>query len=98
MASTIITPQPNNSKLVHLYQLISLCRTLQDHLLGNGRNLQNDYVIFNLYELVSRYPLLPFSQLLSAYEILLKTPWNQLSETITIGEGRVFTARSTCLL
>ena len=78
-----------NEKLNHLNSLIAMCTKIQNELLSEGRNVHNDYVIVNLFNLVKDFPGISSEQLQMAYSKLMKASYAQthLYIDLTVGGG-----------
>lgn len=78
--------------------LLSLCKRVQNRLLKKEKNMQHDYVIVNLYNLVSQNPLISISQFFKAYKALINTSYETPETKIHLGHGTIFIAQSIALL
>lgn len=85
-------------KEINLNELLSFCRRIQHSLVEHGRSMQHDYIILNLYNLVSTYPCLRQDQLIAVYEILKKAPWEKSTYEIKLDNDHTFIARSPCFM
>ncbi len=86
--------ETRNKKMEHLLSLLALCERIQHRLLSKGRSIHNDYVIVNLFNLVSQYPFVPISVVLKVYRRLLKHSWAGHDIIINLNENENFMARS----
>ena len=59
-----------NEKLDHFYRLVELCSDIQSEILSEERSALNDFIIINIYSLVSEFPQLPISDFERIYQYL----------------------------
>ena len=84
----------SNKKLPHLLQLVQLCERIQARLLSRGRSMQHDFIVVNLYTLVTQYPWITQAQFMRCYQLLSDIPWTTDRRTLDLGRKIQFTVKS----
>ncbi len=85
-------------KEINLNRLLSFCKKTQLTLLQEERSMHHDYIIVNLYNLVSTNPWVSIGQLIRAYQILRESSWVKDKLEIKLDDKNTFIARSICYL
>lgn len=83
-----------NKKTEHLLTLLTLCEKIQRRLMARGRSIHHDYIIINLFNLVSQYPYITERVLLKIYRHLLKSSCAGEDFSVALNENESLTFKA----